>query len=153
MKAPKAARLAVKKGYKNVYLYQEGIKGWKKKGNKLVRQEPIPTLPVAVLPAEKVMALIKKNPGTVLLDIRDFDLFNKMRIKVPHLLHIRAIDVLDQMDKLPRDQPIVLIDHVANQVRIVSPYLKAKGFQVRGYVEGGATGWAKSGQPFEILNK
>jgi rhodanese-related sulfurtransferase len=117
--------LAARQGYSNVYLYQDGIKAWVKTGNKLVRRKPIPNLPIAAIPVGNAKRMLDENGDIAILDIRD-------------------------KDQLPKDKPILLVDHLAMQVKIVSPLLKSKGYNILGYVDGGTMAWAKEGLKFKV---
>jgi rhodanese-related sulfurtransferase len=145
-KSPKTARLAVKQGFTNVYLYQEGIQGWGKAGHKLVTEEAIPRMRMDRFSPEKLETMIADKPGMVILDIRDNDVFNSMKFPYENTLHVQMTDLEERLGDIPRDKEIAVICHAGKQSFKAGPYLKGKGFNVLGCLDGGLMAWKKSGR-------
>ena len=150
MKAPKTARLAVEQGYSNVYLYREGLSGWSKKGFATASVDKIPSVKIDLLTPDQVNERITENPSTVLLDLRDDDLYGSLRFRGPDVLHVRMVDLIDRMSSLPRDREIIVACHLGKQGMKAAPYLKSKGYDnVIGVMVGGIMAWQKAGLPVE----
>ena len=145
--APETARLAVKQGYTKVFLYAQGLKGWTKKGLPVESVEKIPAIPVDRIPPARVKAMINEDDSILLLDIRDDGQFSELKFDVPVVLHISTIDLLDSMEKIPLDRKIVVACHKGKLGTRIAPFLKSKGYDVVGVMEGGITAWKDVGLP------
>jgi rhodanese-related sulfurtransferase len=150
VKAPQSARLALKKGYKNIYLYQDGLEGWGKKGFEFSVIEKIPQLEIRNLSPADVKAQIEKDKNILLVDIRDDDLYETIRFKGGEVLHLRMVDLLDKKDSIPMDRNLLIVDQLGKQVIPASSLIKNWGFKVIGSLDGGIMAWQKAGMPVEL---
>jgi rhodanese-related sulfurtransferase len=137
------------RGYKNVRLYQEGLETWVKAGYPLAVLEAIPKASVEMLPPEKVKALLAQDPGIILLDIRDADLYDVIRFKPDATTHILIVDFLEKFGTLPKNRKIIVVDHLGKQAVSAAAFLKGKGFSIEGILDGGITAWQKAGYPMQ----
>jgi rhodanese-related sulfurtransferase len=148
VKAPKAARLAAEKGYKNVFLYYEGMKGWGKAGYHFISREKLPLVKLPRIKPPQLKEMIETDPNIVMVDIRDNDLFNSIRFPYPNRLrHIRMVDLEEQKDTLPKGKKIIIVCHLGWQGTKAAPLLKRAGFNVIGALDGGIMTWQKMGFP------
>jgi rhodanese-related sulfurtransferase len=145
VKAPKTARLAVQKGYTNVHLFQEGIEGWVQKGYPVVTREKLPTFDGRVLSPGELTESLAKDTTILMVDIRDKDLYDTIRLRGGEVFHFRLVDLEASTDRLAKDRPLVIIDHLGNQAKPAGAILKRAGFNVIGVLEGGIMAWQKAG--------
>jgi rhodanese-related sulfurtransferase len=143
--APETARLAVEQGYTEVYLYAQGLKGWKKAGYPITSVEKIPNIPVDRLPAARLKVMLREDESLVILDIRDDNLYGKMKFDLPRVIHISSIDLLDRMESIPNDRRIVLSCHKGKLSPKIAPFLKGKGYDIAGILDGGINAWKDMG--------
>ena len=142
--------MAVKNGYRNVYVYLEGISGWKRKGNRVESIEKLPDTKLASLTPAQLAALLKKDNTTLLLDVRDNDMWMKIRADHPNMLHIRLVDLLQRLSEVPKERPIVVVDHMSLQAIVAGKLLLAKGYKILGSLQGGLINWSRSGFPITL---
>ena len=149
MKSPKAARLAVNKGYTNVYLYQEGMSAWGKAGYSFETAEAIPRMRMNLMRPDEVDDAIKSDPGIVVVDIRDSDLFSSMRFPYKNTVNLPFTYLDERRDEITMNTRIIVACHAGKQCLQAGPYLKGKGYNVIGCLEGGIMAWQKAGKPIE----
>lgn len=149
MKSPKAARLAVKNGYTNVYLYMEGMSGWGKAGYSFETAEALPRMRMKLLKPDQVEEMIKSEPGLVVVDVRGDELYNQMRLPYKNVINVPFAYLDENMDKIPKDRKILVACHAGKQSLQAGPYLKGKGYDVIGVIEGGMMAWQKAGKPVQ----
>jgi rhodanese-related sulfurtransferase len=107
-KSKKAARQALKKGYRNVFVYAEGMPVWEEKGLPIYKgpdyEKKIET---TIIPPDKLKSLISstKEDFTV-VDVRDKDEFAEGHI--PGSLNIPVQDFAMKSDVLDKDKKIVV---------------------------------------------
>ena len=143
--APETARLAVEQGYTEVYLYSQGLKGWKKAGHPITSVEKIPDIPVEKLSAARLKVMLREDESLVILDIRDDKLYGKMKFDLPGVIHISGIDLLDRMELIPSDKRIVLSCQKGKLSPKIAPFLKGKGYNIAGTLDGGINAWKDIG--------
>lgn len=153
VKSPKAARLAVGKGYKDVHLYREGIAEWMKAGNPIETAEAIPSEKIDVLtPAQFKEAAVDKE-NTLIIDIRDTESFAAMKLPYTNVLHVEMAYLEERLASIPKNKKLLISCHAGKQGIQGGPFLKRKGFNVIGLLDGGITSWQKSGLPVELAAK
>jgi rhodanese-related sulfurtransferase len=149
-KSPQASRIAVKRGYTNVHLYKEGLAGWGKAGYGFETIEALPRGRVNMFKPGELESFLSSNPSTVILDIRDDEVYGSMKLPFDNVIHIPLAYIEDKLNEIPAERPIVVACHHGKQSVTAAPYLKKKGFNVEGCLEGGIMNWQRVGKM--ILN-
>lgn len=145
--APRTARLAVEKGYRNVRLYQEGISEWAKAGYPTDSIEPVSRERVELLTPAQMKEAAADQEGTIVLDIRDNDLYDAVKFPFKNVLHIEMAYLRNELPSIPRNRKIIVACHTGKQSMLAAPYLKSKGLNVVGCLDGGIMAWQKAGEP------
>ena len=149
MKSPKAARLAVKKGYTNVYLYQEGMSGWGKAGYSFETAEALPRIRMKIMKPGEMESTIQADPNIFVVDVRGDELYENMRLPYEKMLNIPFVYLDERLNEIPKDSKVIVACHAGKQALTAGSYLKGKGYNVVGCLEGGVAAWQKAGKPVE----
>jgi rhodanese-related sulfurtransferase len=144
-----AARLAVEKGYTNVHLYQEGMAGWGKAGYPFKTTEALPRMRMTLLKPDEMDEMIRKNPDILIVDIRDSESYNAMRYPYKNMVNIPFAYLDERLGGISKSSRIIVTCHSGKQALTAGPYLKGKGYDVVGCLEGGVAAWQKAGKPVE----
>jgi rhodanese-related sulfurtransferase len=147
-KSAKTAALAVKLGYTNVAIYNEGIPEWVKAGYEVESQRVYPAVEVPLIAPAGLKELLDTKKDVVVLDIRD-----EGDAAIGTVPGSRSID-LELLDsryvELPKGKRIVLVDLHGKQTQLAGRFLRWKGFQDVVRLDGGfASGWQRAGYPVE----
>ncbi len=134
-------------GYTNVRVYRDGYPGWAKAGYKLTSNAKYPKVSIPLLSPKDLKAKIDSGANIFLLDIRGKGMYKKAYIKGSVNIPLFILD--KNLDKLPKDKVIVLIDHAGKQTLIAGRYLKSKGFAKVMRLDGGIMAWIRAGLPVE----
>jgi rhodanese-related sulfurtransferase len=133
--------LAVEMGYKNIFVYAEGIPGWAKARYPLVSNANYPEKEIPIISSEQ---LAKMDKGSIFLaDIRPPADFSKGRIQGSKNIDMDDIHV--EFASLPKDKKIVLVDHKGYTSLITGRFLASKGYTDVARLDGGFNAWEKSG--------
>ncbi len=81
----------------------------------------------------------------MILDVRPQSHFNKGHIA--GALNIDLEDLDRQLDHLPQNRPIVIVDHKGKLTLTTGRYLVSKGFKDVWRLDGGFNAWVKNGMP------
>lgn len=139
-----AAGKAMKLGYTNVMVYNEGIPGWAKARHPMEMAVKYPKVrPERLTPKE-----LNAQLGTVtVLDIRGKQHLALGVIK--GAVKINLDDVEDRYTELPKGKKVVVVDHAAKQVNICAKFLHLKGYTDLAVLDGGMLAWLRDGLPVE----
>jgi rhodanese-related sulfurtransferase len=147
-KSLKSANLAVKLGYTNVAVYNDGLPAWMKAGYALESTRVYPAVEIPVISPEELKALLDKNANVFVLDIRD-----EADAAVGLVPGSRNVDLelLDsRLADLPKGKKIVLVDLLGKQTQQAGRFLRWKGWADVVRLDGGfVSGWQKAGYPIE----
>ena len=144
----RTAGLAVKKGYKNVYVYSDGLPAWVKMGYPVESDVTYPEVTVDVISGKTLKGMIDGGQDVVVLDIRDKVDFAMGRIGAS--INIALDDIDKRWEELPKDRKVVVLDRHGKQVRNAIRYLAYKGFTNLVILENGfVDGWKNLGYPVE----
>ncbi len=85
--------------------------------------------------------------AAVIIDVRDDD--EVAQEAIPGAVHIPMDDLLDRLDEVPRDRPVIFSCHTGGRSAQVCQYLEANedGFEDVGNLEGGIVAWTQAGLP------
>lgn len=135
-------------GYKNVYVYNEGLPEWVKRGYPAEIKEIYPKPEVPFVSAADLKGMIDRKEDIFILDIRDDEDRKAGWIKGSTAIDMEVLD--DKVQEVPKKKKIVLVDLHGKQSYMAARYLTSKGFKNISMLEGGFVGgWLKSGYPVE----
>jgi len=130
-------------GYDNVMVYRQGILGWIKSGHPLSANNHYPEVNIPLISS---LALEETNhPRPVVLDVRPKSHF--MNGHIQDALNIDLEDLNDQFSLLPKNRPIVIVDHKGKLTLTTGRYLYSKGLKNTLRLDGGFNAWVKNGLP------
>ena len=135
--------MAVQMGYTNVMVYRQGILGWAKSGRPLASTANYPAVNVPIISSQELQS--SKPPGHMILDVRPKSHYNKGHIE--GALNIDLENLNHQLDRLPANRPIVIVDHKGKLTLTTGRYLLSKGFTDVLRLDGGFNAWVKNGMP------
>lgn len=128
-------------GYTNVFVYKEGLLGWRRAGQRL---DSIIEYPKVKIPLISSIELRAMNPAAMLLlDIRPQAHFNKGHIQGATNLDLEKLH--HHVGTLPKHKKLVLIDHKGKLTLTTGRYLKLNGFADVYRLDGGFNAWIKNG--------
>lgn len=122
----RTAGLAVKRGYKKVYVYSNGLPDWVKNGHPVESDVSYPEVSVDAIDGKALREMLSAGENIVVLDIRDKVDFAMGRIGVS--INIALDDIDMKWEELPKEGKIVLVDRHGKQVGNSARYLAYKGF-------------------------
>lgn len=95
-------------------------------------------------------AIIKKgDPELMLIDVRSPAEYQSGHIKNAINLEINAVTIESELDRLPRDTPILVYCKSGARSLRAAKMLSNAGFKNVMTLEGGITSWTKAGLPIE----
>jgi len=141
--SPQAADIAHQMGYSNLLVYRDGILGWRRAG--LPMESPV-TYPKVDVPLISAPELILARDAWI-LDVRPADYFARGHIKGSTNIDLEVLH--EKVHLLPKDRPIVLVDHKARLLLTTGRFLASRGFRQVFRLDGGFHGWVKSDLPVE----
>jgi len=145
--SPEAADLAVKLGYRNVYAFIGGLPAWVKAGYPTGTIDPLPTVqPASITPAE-LEQLLRKNPETVILDVRQQHDIVKGFIDAPGRVSIPLDDLFSRRREVPRGENLVVCCQKGKRAPTAARYLLGKRFDNVVVLAGGVQAWKDAGYP------
>lgn len=143
----RAAEIAVKLGYRNVYAFRGGLPAWTAAGYPTDSVEKLPEVKLKTISIDELQSQLKSEKDLVLLDVcLELDA-KKFWIDTPKRLHIPADDIPDHYSEIPRNKKIAVICLKGTRSPIIVRYLTAKGFKNLVTVEGGMQKWLMDGKP------
>jgi rhodanese-related sulfurtransferase len=97
-----------------------------------------------IAPAD-ALSLLKARPNLYLLDVRTPQEFQQARIAGAHLIPIDQ--VMQRVDELPQDRPILVYCAVGSRSAQVFSFLARRGYTEVYNLDGGIYAWAAKGYP------
>lgn len=130
-------------GYKNIQVYAEGNPGWVKAGYPLNKVLPRPDIP-SLVPSQ----LQEKLEDAYLLDYRSEKAYKEGHIKGSRSIPLHLLS--QRFQEIPADKRIITIDaRGRTDWTPAAWFLKSKGFNDVGFLEGGIGAWQKERLPLE----
>ncbi|MCX8169672.1 MAG: rhodanese-like domain-containing protein, partial [Candidatus Methanomethyliaceae archaeon] len=117
----------------------DGLEGWFKEG--------LPVARLGSIKAQELKSLISTNREISILDIRDEYAWKRGHISGSINVPIRKLE--EEVNRLSKDKPIVVICEVGNTSSFVASVLLRKGFNQVYTCLGGMEAWIKSGYSVE----
>lgn len=143
-KSRSAARLAMEFGYQQVRIFTDGLPGWRQRNLAIIHFTSYPDIELPVL---EPLEVYKNIDNALLLDIRGEEVKQVGKIKKAIKM---TMDDLDRLyEKLPRDKPIVIIDHAEKQSPICARFLYKMGYRDLAILKGGMINWVRVGLPLD----
>lgn len=147
-KSTKTASLAVKMGYTNVLVYNEGIPEWVKRGYPFDHKKVYPDVVIPVLAPAELKNLLDAKANVLVLDVRDP--VDVVAGRIPGSLNVDLEELDRKLGAVPKGRKIVLVDLHGKQTQQAGRFLRGKGYDDVARLDGGfVSGWLKAGLPFE----
>ncbi|MDH4163141.1 MAG: rhodanese-like domain-containing protein [Nitrospirota bacterium] len=135
-------------GYTNVYVYNEGLPEWIKRGYPADLKKVYPQIEVPVISAADLKSMIDKKEKMFILDIRDEDDLAAGTIKGAVNISLEALDL--HISEVPKGRKVVIMDLHGKQTNMAGRFLASKGYTDLIRLDGGlVSGWIKAGYPVE----
>lgn len=135
-------------GYTNVFVYNEGLPEWIKRGYPADLKQVYPKIEVPVISAADLKAMIDKKENIFILDIRDEEDAKAGTIKGARNIDIEVLDA--SVSKVPKGKKIVIMDLHGKQTNMAGRFLASKGYTDVVRLDGGfVSGWIKAGYAVE----
>jgi rhodanese-related sulfurtransferase len=134
----RAADAAIKAGYKQVYILQDGIPAWKQAGYPMESVERIPRMPVVSVRAQDLKKMLTERKDLLLVDIRSEKSFGEGHIE--GAVNIPLYRLSQRYDEIPLDRTVVLVDDRGFRTFLAGSYLERKGLKVM-RLFAGMRGW------------
>lgn len=133
-------------GYTNVFVYNEGLPEWVKRGYPADLRKVYPKIDVPAISAADLKQMIDKKENIFILDIRDEDDLKAGTIKGARAIDIEVLDA--SLSKVPKGKKIVIMDLHGKQTNMAGRFLASKGYTDLVRLDGGfVSGWIKAGYP------
>jgi rhodanese-related sulfurtransferase len=160
-------------GYRNIKIYNGGIKDWEKSGHSLESIQRLPDYKYSFIGVEELFQRLSApsackdadgKPALTILDLRTEYHLATDELEAGQPLVLLATDcpviycLLDELQRpevrelIPRQGTVVVITETGNRDQFVMQYLSAYGFSnIRG-LEFGMRSWIKAGYPTQTLD-
>ena len=144
-KSKKSAAYAIEQGYTNVFVYDEGLPAWGKRGLPMESDATYPKADITLLSPGDLKAMIDGKEDLFLLDLRDSD--DRKAGWIEDAVNIPMDSLLARFEEVPKGKKIVTICLHGKQSPIAARFLASKGYENLAKLDGGmVSGWIKSGQ-------
>ena len=146
----RAAEQAVDLGYKRVYWFRGGILEWRKYQYPMQVDEELKNVDVPKLSPDEFLKHMQETENILVLDVRPqwWRQSKEQAGIIPGTEMMIPLLRLDQnLDLIPRDRPIILVDRLMRQSVHAAKFLNLNGFDLRGVLKGGSRRWVLEGRP------
>lgn len=140
----KAAGLVADMGYSNVMTFKGGIPAWVKAGFPLNKSGSLGKEKIPTVSAGKLKGLLG---SAQVVDIRAPSLYAMGRIAGSIQIPLGKLST--EYSSIPKNKPLVVVDHAGKQVLIASRFLKSKGHTDVERLQGGLMTWSRKGYALE----
>jgi rhodanese-related sulfurtransferase len=148
--APSAAEKAAKAGYRNLFVFRDGLPGWVAAGYPTQTTATLPEADIPTISPAELKTLLAGKEDFVLLDIRSQE--KHLRIDDPRSLYLDLNTMKDHWREVPGNKKIVMIDYNGKRTQVAGRYLAGKGIKNVRKVSGGMMQWVKDGYPVRQVN-
>ena len=111
----------------------------------LLAASPVSARPVDNINANQAYDLLRADPSVFLLDVRTPGEYLQLRLDDSHLIPIDSL--LQRLDELPGDRPILVYCAVGSRSSQVAGYLAKQGYPRVYNLIGGIWAWQLRGYP------
>ncbi|MCK5405005.1 MAG: hypothetical protein KAI75_07225 [Desulfobulbaceae bacterium] len=145
--SPKAARVAVKRGYKNVYCFIGGIAEWRSFNYPMSTNDDLLNIKVKKISSKKLQKQLESD-NLFVLDVRPTG-FNCRRCHpnrqgpkfLKNTVNCSMMHLHKRYTALPTDKKIIITDVQMKQSPSAARFLTQKGYKVIGVLKGGVSLW------------
>jgi rhodanese-related sulfurtransferase len=143
----RAADIAAKLGYQQVYAYRAGLPAWVAAGYPTASIEALPKMQVKKMSTDELQQRLQNDSNFVLLDTSLEGDSEKFRIDSPKRLYIPFEELHDRYREIPRDKQVAVLCLKGTRAPTAVRFLAAKGFSNVVIVEGGIEKWIRDKKP------
>ncbi|MBW1643228.1 MAG: hypothetical protein JRJ76_10355 [Deltaproteobacteria bacterium] len=136
-------------GYKNIYWYAEGLKGWKKAGYTTQYNLVLPKGPLPPREPSELFKQLQNKEEIILVDIRDEASRKKLGSISGVTIHLPLHRLHKLYSELPRNKLLVVYDIKGAQAHTACRYLFIRHFDKVTWLKGGIEAWAQEKLPVE----
>jgi rhodanese-related sulfurtransferase len=95
---------------------------------------------------EEVARRLNEDPDSLLLlDVREPE--ERALAAIEPSLHIPMGEVIERLDEIPKDRPIVVYCHMGARSEMIATYLETEGFEHVANLTGGIDAWSATVDP------
>jgi rhodanese-related sulfurtransferase len=137
-------------GYKNVYIYNDGLPEWIKRGYPAQILSAYPKPKIAIVSGAELKAMLDQKEDFVLVDLRDEE--DRKAGWIKSSVYMDMEELSDRYQELPKDKKIVLQCLFGKQGYMAARFLVSKGYKPDKLLKldgGFVDGWLKAGYPVE----
>jgi rhodanese-related sulfurtransferase len=143
----RAADIAAKLGYQQVYAYRAGLPAWVAAGYPTASIEALPKMQVKKMSTDELQQRLQNDSNFVLLDTSLEGDSEKFRIDSPKRLYIPFEELHDRYREIPRDKQVAVLCLKGTRAPTAVRFLAAKGYSNVVIVEGGIEKWIRDKKP------
>jgi len=136
------AKAAIKLGYNNVMVYDDGLPDWIQKRYPVSKTTNYPNVDLARLTPQQLNDMAK---SVTILDIRDAKHAETGRLA--GAIEIDMDDLEEKYTTIPKNKKVVVIDHAAKQALTAAKFLSMNGYKDLAALDGGMMAWIAAGLP------
>jgi len=125
------------------------MSGWGKAGYTFETAEALPRMRMKLMKPDELDGMVQSDPNLFVVDVRGDELYIDMKLTYKNMINIPFAYLDTRLGEIPKSKKIVVVCHAGKQTLQAGPYLKGKGFDVVGGLEGGMMAWQKAGKPVQ----
>ena len=134
-----AARTALDLEYRNAFVLEGGLPGWKGAGFSIEYERRVPRTGIASIKPKVLNRWVADKRDILILDIRSRDLFDAKHI--PGAVNSSLDELEDTYRELPMDKRIIVVDEQGHRSFIAACYLYERGLVDVQRLFGGMQDW------------
>jgi len=133
-------------GYRNVFVYNEGLPEWKKRGFPVTVTSAYPSPNISSVSGQELKAMLDRKDDIVIIDLRDEE--DRKMGWVQGSINIDMELLQDKTKEIPKGKKVVLLDLHGKQTYLAARFLTKAGFKDivmpdKGFYDG----WSKADLP------
>jgi len=133
-------------GYRNVFVYNEGLPEWKKRGFPVTTTSVYPSPKIPSVSGQELKVMLDRKDNIVVIDLRDEEDRKMGWIKGSINIDMEILD--EKTKEIPKGKKIVLLDLHGKQTYLAARFLTKEGFKDIVMLDKGFyDGWLKAGLP------
>jgi len=133
-------------GYRNVFVYNEGLPEWKKRGFPVTVTSAYPSPNISSVSGQELKAMLDRKDDIVIIDLRDEE--DRKMGWVQGSINIDMELLQDKTKEIPKGKKVVLLDLHGKQTYLAARFLTKAGFKDIVMLDKGFyDGWLKADLP------